>query len=59
LCEALADTIAQLRNVSIGLGHSDHRHSQMASLNHRLQGEKGFLECQITGGAEQYERIGI
>ncbi len=49
----------QLVEVPAGLGDADHRHVEMAALDHRLQRRKDLLVREVAGGAEEHQRVGM
>ncbi len=49
----------KLVEVPASLGHADHRHVEVAALHHRLQRREDLLVCQIAGGAEEDQGVGM
>ena len=55
--QAVPRSCSQLIEVPARLCDSDHGDAQMAALRHRLQRRKDFLVREVSGGAEEHERI--
>ena len=45
--------------IPAGLGHADHRHVEVAALDHRLQRREDLLVGQVAGGAEEDQGVGM
>src|SRR4029078_10904528 len=49
----------ELIDAPAGLGHADHRHSEVAALQHRLQRREDLLVRQVAGGAKKHQGVGM
>ena len=58
LLEAVAGARAELLDAPTRLGDADHRHMQVAALEHCLQRREDLLVREIAGGAEEDEGVG-
>ena len=58
LLEALAGASLQLIKIPTGPGHTDDRHIEVPTLQHRLQRRENLLVGEVAGGAEEDKRIG-
>src|SRR5262249_35538814 len=59
LLEAVLGTGLEPFEVPAGLGHADHRDVEVATLDHRLQGREDLLVREVSGCAEEDERVGM
>ena len=59
LLQALAAPGPELIEGPAGLGHADHRHVEVAALDHRLQRREDLLVGEIARGAEEDAGVGV
>ena len=59
LLEAVAARAPELVEVPAGLGDADHRHVEVAALDHRLQRREDLLVREVAGRAEEDQRVGV
>src|SRR5246127_2517623 len=59
LLQAVLSPGLQLIEAPPRLRHPDHRHSEGATFDHRLQRRKNLLISKIAGRTKEYQRIGM
>jgi hypothetical protein len=58
LLEAVTGAGLELVEVPARLGHADHRHAKVPTLEHRLQRREDLLVGQVARGAEEHQGVG-
>src|SRR4029077_21218142 len=59
LLQAVGRPRTKLIQIPSGFGYTDHRYIKMSALHHRLQRRENLLVGQVTGCAEEDQRVGM
>src|SRR6266436_6425883 len=57
--QAVVRPRAKLIQIPSGFGYTDHGYIKMSALHHRLQRRENLLVGQVTGCAEEDQRVGM